>query len=84
MDKSNLADVTYKKLLEEELYKLQKNNTRLPWEDGLPETIKNSLDPLKDQLENSYKSILNPLEFKNAKDFEWAHFKKHPMKTHIF
>jgi hypothetical protein len=48
--------------VEEELLALDSRWGRIPWEDGLPGAIEDSLKPFKDKLEDSYDSVLNPLE----------------------
>jgi hypothetical protein len=52
----------WEKALEAEIEVMKKTRDYLPWQNGLPEVIKNSLEPYREQLESSYNSMLNPLE----------------------
>jgi hypothetical protein len=56
----NLAD--WKGLLEAEIQALEEDRFRLPWEDGLPDVIKKSLEPYRDRLDQSYNAMTNPFE----------------------
>ncbi len=49
--------------LEEEIALLEADPFRLPWRDGLPDRMKNSLEPYRDRLEESWNEMSNPLEF---------------------
>lgn len=48
--------------LDAEIQAMNADRFRLPWEDGLPEVIKASLDPYRDRLEQSYNAMTNPFE----------------------
>ena len=48
--------------IEYEIEALEEDQNRLPWEDGLPREIRNSLDPFKSLLLESYNAMLNPFE----------------------
>ncbi len=52
----------WKNLLEAEIKAMEEDRFRLPWEDGLPDVIKTSLEPYRDRLEQSYNSMTNPFE----------------------
>lgn len=49
--------------VEKEQAALEADHDRIPWEDGLPSGIEESLRPFKDELEQSYDPVMNPLEF---------------------
>jgi hypothetical protein len=49
-------------LLDAEIQAMDADRFRLPWEDGLPEVIKASLEPYRDRLERSYNAMTNPFE----------------------
>jgi hypothetical protein len=67
---NGVADKNYEQLVEHELENLRNDKYRLPWENNLPEMLKNILEPYRTRLENSYDKTLNPLEFKNKNDFK--------------
>ncbi len=50
-------------VVEKELAALDTKRDRIPWEDGLPPEIEESLRPLRDELDRSYDPVMNPLEF---------------------
>ncbi|MCP4155111.1 MAG: hypothetical protein GY757_45725 [bacterium] len=50
------------KTLTEEVAAMEKDPTRLPWKDGLPEVLENSMKDFKKRLEQSYRAVLNPIE----------------------
>lgn len=52
----------WEKLLKAEIQAMEEDRFRLPWEDGLPEVIKTSLEPYRDRLEQSYNTMTNPFE----------------------
>jgi hypothetical protein len=52
----------WRRALQAELDALEEDRDRLPWEDGLPAVIKNSLEPYRNRLIASYSELLNPLE----------------------
>lgn len=52
----------WKDLLEAEIQAMEKDRFRLPWEDGLPDVIKASLEPYRNRLEQSYNAMTNPFE----------------------
>jgi hypothetical protein len=52
----------WQNLLDAEIQAMNADRFRLPWEDGLPEVIKASLDPYQDRLEQSYNAMTNPFE----------------------
>jgi hypothetical protein len=49
-------------LLKAEIQAMEEDRFRLPWEDGLPDVIRASLDPYRDRLEQSYNAMTNPFE----------------------
>jgi hypothetical protein len=49
-------------ILEAEIKALESDHFRLPWQDGLPEVLKASLEPYREPLEKSYSMLMNPIE----------------------
>ena len=49
-------------LLKAEIQAMEEDRFRLPWENGLPDVIKASLEPYRDRLEQSYNAMTNPFE----------------------
>lgn len=49
-------------LLEAEIKAMEDDRFHLPWEDGLPDVIKASLEPYRDRMEQSYNAMTNPFE----------------------
>ncbi len=45
-----------------EIEAMESNRYRLPWEDGLPDILKTSLEPYRSRLESSYSAMLNVFE----------------------
>ncbi|UCE41481.1 MAG: hypothetical protein JSV17_00370 [Candidatus Aminicenantes bacterium] len=56
------AQSEWKDLLEAEIQAMEEDRFRLPWEDGLPDVIKRSLEPYRERLEQSYNAMTNPFE----------------------
>jgi hypothetical protein len=56
----NLSE--WKGLLEAEIQALEENRFRLPWEKGIPDAIKKSLEPYRERLDQSYNAMTNPFE----------------------
>jgi hypothetical protein len=52
----------WQRTLEAEIRAMEGNRYRMVWEDGLPDVLKNSLEPLRPQLEASYSPLTNSLE----------------------
>ncbi len=52
----------WKNLLEAEIQAMEEDRFRLPWEDGLPDVIKASLEHYRDRLDQSYNAMTNPFE----------------------
>ena len=52
----------WKDLLEAEILAMEEDRFRLPWENGLPDAIKSSLEPYRDRLEQNYNAMTNPFE----------------------
>jgi hypothetical protein len=50
------------RVVEAELLALESEWGRLPWEDGLPKEIQDSLEPYRAELENAYDPLTNSLE----------------------
>ena len=59
---SGEIDENWRVALEAEIAALEEDRYRLPWEDGVPEVIADSLEPFRSRLEQSYSSITNMLE----------------------
>ena len=53
---------TWRRALEREIEEMREDRDRLPWADGLPRVIRESLEPYRYALESSYNGLLNPLE----------------------
>ena len=53
---------SWQKALTTEIETLENKSQRLPWQDGLPDVIKASLNPFREQLKASYSAMLNPVE----------------------
>jgi hypothetical protein len=49
-------------LLKAEIQAMEDDRFRLPWEDGLPDMTKASLEPYRDRLDQSYNAMTNPFE----------------------
>ena len=49
-------------LVSAELTLLETDQTRVPWQDGLPESLAVELEPHRNRLENSYSPATNPFE----------------------
>ncbi|MFW6129305.1 MAG: hypothetical protein ACOC6P_03560 [Candidatus Aminicenantaceae bacterium] len=54
--------IEWKETLKEEIDSMEYDRLRIPWQDGLPEVIENSLRPFRRQLEESYSVLTSPLE----------------------
>ena len=52
----------WKDQLQAEIQVMEQDRFRLPWEDGLPDVIKTSLEPYRDRLDRSYNAMTNPFE----------------------
>ncbi|MCP4220231.1 MAG: hypothetical protein GY765_36705 [bacterium] len=48
--------------LDVEIQALEQKGGRLPWKDTLPKVLEDSLQPFRDRLEASYRSVVNPME----------------------
>jgi hypothetical protein len=56
------ADGVWRDALAAEIRAMQADPQRLPWQDGLPTVIENSLQPFRERLETSYSDACNALE----------------------
>lgn len=56
------ADGEWAGMLRDEIARMEADPFRLPWRDGLPDLIADSLDPYRDRLEASWNEMSNPLE----------------------
>ena len=52
----------WRRALAAEISALEADRFRIPWQDGLPEVLRQSLEPFRARLEASYSSMCNPLE----------------------
>ena len=68
--RNGIMNGNYEQLVINELSNLKNNKYSIPWENGIPDLLKNILEPYRTRLENSYSEMLNPLEFKNKNDFK--------------
>lgn len=61
---SGLAETMpeWKESLDAEIQAMEEDRFRLPWEDGLPKAIEESLAPYRSRLEQSYIFMTNPFE----------------------
>ena len=60
-------DSEWRRAVEKELEALNSNWGRIPWQDGLPKQIEESLAPFRAELEASYDPTMNVLEFGQAR-----------------
>ena len=61
---------SFQNLLTMEIEKLKKKHRRMPWQDGIPKVLEQSIQPYHDRLNASYIQLMNPIEFglkKNGK-----------------
>lgn len=54
---------SWQNLLAVEVEKMKGNRLRMPWKDGLPKVLNQSIEPFRERLKASYISLMNPLEF---------------------
>lgn len=52
----------WRRALAEEIKAMEADRFRLPWQDGLPEVLKASLEPFRNRLEASYSRLMNRVE----------------------
>ncbi len=52
----------WRKVLDAEISALEEGPSRIPWQDGLPRGIEDTLQPFRQKLEDSYSPLVNPLE----------------------
>lgn len=63
-EKGGMAEKTpWQQSAEKELAELDSQSQRVPWAEGLPAPIEQSLVPFREELERSYDPLLNVLEF---------------------
>jgi hypothetical protein len=48
--------------LQAEVAAMEADSTRLPWQNGVPDAVVETLEPFRVQLENSYSPLCNPIE----------------------
>jgi hypothetical protein len=68
-------DATWAAALAAEIEALESDSRRAPWQDGLPEAIRASIEPYRDRLDSTYNAATNP--------FELAHGEKRGMSIRI-
>ena len=56
------GDPEWRRQLEAEIERMRADRFRLPWQDGLPDGLEASLRPYREQLEMSYRPLVNPIE----------------------
>ncbi len=56
------AKEKWRTVLAAEIEAMESDRYRLPWEDGLPDILKTSLEPYRSRLESSYSAMLNIFE----------------------
>ncbi len=49
-------------LVTSEIDLLNNDRTRIPWEDGLPETLLSTFEVVKEKIESTYVAVVNPIE----------------------
>lgn len=54
---------SWQSLLAVEVEKMKKKHRRMPWQDGLPKVLEQSIQPYCERLKASYIKLMNPLEF---------------------
>jgi hypothetical protein len=54
--------IEWQQALETEIQTMEEDRYRLPWQGGLPDVIKSSLEPFRGRLEQSYNEMTNPFE----------------------
>jgi len=52
----------WKNLVERELTLMRARRERIPWEDGMPAALSESMEPFRQELEQQYSPLTNPLE----------------------
>jgi hypothetical protein len=62
VDKNPGADPRWSEQLAAEVEAMESDPFRIPWRDGVPEPIGESLEPYRRELESSYSPLCNPLE----------------------
>lgn len=60
----------WRNALESEINKLKKDQERIPWQDKLPDQLKASFAPFRNQLEDSYNPVTNIFELMQQQDWE--------------
>jgi hypothetical protein len=55
-------DATWVAALEAEIEALEADSRRAPWQDGLPEPIRASVEPYRERLDSTYNPATNPFE----------------------
>ena len=73
LDEATLASA-WGERLKAEVTTLEEHPDRLPWQDGLPDAIVQSLAPYKERLEEQYAAESNPFELaRNEKRGQWSY-----------
>jgi hypothetical protein len=60
--------VAWRQTLATEIRALERDPYRLPWQNGLPPTLAESLEPYRSRLEASYSALANHLELAPYQD----------------
>jgi len=54
---------SFQNLLTVEIEKMKKKHHRMPWQDGIPKVLEQSIQPYHERLKASYIQLMNPIEF---------------------
>lgn len=54
---------SWQNLLAVEIEKMKKKRRRMPWQDGFPKVLEQSIQPYHERLKTSYIKLMNPIEF---------------------
>ncbi|MBZ0179584.1 MAG: hypothetical protein K8F36_09865 [Melioribacteraceae bacterium] len=61
------ADSEFSQLVKSEYELLNQERTRIPWEEGLPETLVSIMEEVKEKIESTYVAVINPIELNSIK-----------------
>lgn len=61
------ADSEFSQLVKSEYEILNQDRTRIPWEEGLPETLVSIMEEVKEKIESTYVAVINPIELNSIK-----------------
>ena len=71
--KSSQGAAELRQALQDEIEAMKADSRRLPWQDGLPASLQNSLEPFRERLEATYNPVTNAFELsRNRKKGSWS------------